>query len=209
LGSVGLHILNLIKDIVTFPPYQYSVIISLILSDGYIQLKKDWRNAKPRSDGPQIHFEYLWSVFLILSSYCYSYPYFRYIICTGKPAHGITLETHALLCFNELHSLFYIDGIKIIPSDIFNLLTPPVLAHWIISDSSKHGNELIFCIDSFTVIEVIRLMNVFIIRYGLECTLHVRNSNHHRIYIQVKLMSLLRSIVLSYMHSSMLYKIHL
>ena len=42
--------------------------------------------------------------------------------------------------------------------------------------------ELSFCTDSFSIQDVVRLMNVLIIRYDLKCTLHRSNENY-RIYI--------------------------
>jgi hypothetical protein len=38
------------------------------------------------------------------------------------------------------------------------------------------------CTDSYPIEDVIRLMNVLIIRYDLKCTLH-KSKNHYRIYI--------------------------
>jgi len=53
-------------------------------------------------------------------------------------------------------------------------------------------------------------MNVLMIRFQLECTLryHGPNNTLPRIYIRQHSMPLLRSIVLPYMHPSMLHKIH-
>src|SRR5687767_4992361 len=89
----------------------------------------------------------------------------------------------------------------------FNLLTPPALAHWIMGDGGKSKDGLKFCTDSFTIQDVVLLMNVLIIRYGLKCSLQFQSPNYYRIYIKTKSMPLLRSIVLPHMHSSMLYKI--
>jgi hypothetical protein len=36
--------------------------------------------------------------------------------------------------------------------------------------AKKHGLQL--CIDSYSVQDIVRLMNVIIIKYRLECTLH-------------------------------------
>jgi hypothetical protein len=49
------------------------------------------------------------------------------------------------------------------------------------------------------------LINILIVRYQLDCSLHSNN----RIYIRAASMPRLRSIVLPYMDSSMLYKIGL
>jgi len=91
---------------------------------------------------------------------------------------------------------------------IFDILTPEALAHWIITDGSRKNDGVILCTDSFTIIDVVRLVNVLIVRYQLDCTIHTPIKGP-RIYIKGKSMPLLRSIVLPYMHNSMLYKIGL
>jgi len=75
-------------------------------------------------------------------------------------------------------------------------------------DGVGRSHGLILCTDSYSVEDVVRLINVLIIRYRLDCTLRFHTIDHPRIYIRAKSMPLLRSIVLLFMHSSMLYKIN-
>jgi len=74
-------------------------------------------------------------------------------------------------CLTELHSLFYPDGVKIIPNNIYELLTPVALAHLIMGDGSAHKSGLYICTDSYHITDVVRLINVLIIKYRLECNL--------------------------------------
>jgi LAGLIDADG DNA endonuclease family len=116
-----------------------------------------------------------------------------------------------LPCFTQLYNLFYINGVKAIPAEfIYDLLTPVALAHWICCDGSTQRSGLVLCTDSYTIQEVVLLMNVLIIKFRLECTLryHGPNKTHPRIYIRQGSMPLLRSIVFPYMDPSMLNKIH-
>jgi hypothetical protein len=46
----------------------------------------------------------------------------------GKAQFGISFTTMSLPCFNEIHSLFYINKTKIAPLNIYELLTPIGLA---------------------------------------------------------------------------------
>ena len=88
------------------------------------------------------------------------------------------------------------------------MLTPAALAHMIMGDGlNEHGYGLILCTDSFSLEDVVRLINVLIIRYNLECTLRLHSKNLYRIYIKTGSMPLLRSIVSPYMHKTMFYKI--
>ena len=76
-------------------------------------------------------------------------------------------------CITELYSLFYPEKVKIVPHNIYELLTPVALAHLIMGDGSWQCHGLMICTDSYNIKDVVRLINVFIIRYRLECTLRV------------------------------------
>lgn len=71
---------------------------------------------------------------------------------------------------------------------------------------------LVLCTDSFILQDVLRLMNVLMIRYDLQCILRsVKSKNSiqgYRIYIRQASMVKLTKIVKSHMVKSMLYKIH-
>jgi hypothetical protein len=110
-------------------------------------------------------------------------------------------------CITELHSLFYLNGIKIVPQNIYELLTPIALAHWIMGDGARSLSGLILCTDSYSITDIVRLINVLIIKYRLECTLRIIRKNQYRIYIRETSMPSLFNIVSIYMPTSMLYKI--
>jgi hypothetical protein len=44
-----------------------------------------------------------------------------------------------LPCFIEIHSLWYLNGKKIVPLNIYILLTLLGLAHWIMGDGSRQN----------------------------------------------------------------------
>lgn len=76
-------------------------------------------------------------------------------------------------------------------------------------DGSKERHGLIICTDSYYIEDIVRLINVLIIKYRIECTIKVRNQDKYRIYIRERSMHRLRQIIKPYMCSSMLYKIKL
>lgn len=90
----------------------------------------------------------------------------------------------------------------------YELLTPIALAHWIMGDGFKDRKGLVPCTNSYTIQDTVRLMNVLMIRYGLNCTLRFMREGEPMIYVRVNSMPLLRSIVLPHMHYSMLYKVN-
>ena len=118
-------------------------------------------------------------------------------------------NTYSLPCFNELYELFYVNGKKIIPANIADLITPLSLAYWICEDGAYHvGGGLKLCTNSYSIQDVTRLKDVLISRFGLICTIH-KYRGEPTIYISKKSMDKLRSIVKPHMAPSMLYKIHL
>lgn len=154
-------------------------------------------------------------MFFSLAHYCSSYPVVRNRVRLGNQNISLQFFTRSLPCITELSSLFYPNGVKIIPEDIYNMLTPVALAHMIMGDGSAQRHGLIICTNSYTLPAVIRLMNVLIIRYRLECNLRIKKRDNKKIqkeytiYIQQSSMSLLRTIVTPYFHPSMLYKLGL
>ena len=195
----------------SLPPYQRNVIIGLLLSDGWLTFS-NYRSKNVRLGFKQslAHFDYVWYVFSILSHYCSSYPQWITGIRAGNRFFSLQILTRSLTCFTELYPVFYSN--KIIPPDIYNLLTPVALAHLIMGEGSVERHSLKICTSSYSIQDVVRLMNVLMIRYKLECTLRIRRKKNkqnieYMIYIRECSMSLLRTIVIPYLHPSMFYKI--
>ena len=211
-SSVGNgRITNQENHMIKLPPYQKSIIIGLILSDVLISFP-----AK-RSNYPRLGFEqslskssYVWFVFNNLSHYCNTCPKLRSSVRVGKISYGIGFFTRSLNCFTELYSLFYPEGVKVIPQNIYDLLTPVALAHIIMGDGNALHHGLIICTNCYSIQDVVRLMNVLIVRYRLECTITRKKKNQKvefMIYIKQKSLSSLLAIVKPYYLSAMLYKL--
>lgn len=111
-------------------------------------------------------------------------------------------------CLTEIYVLFYPNKVKVIPLDIYNILTPVALAHLIMEDGyAKQQYSFKICTDSYSVKDVVRLMNVLIIRYELDCTLRFHTPTQPRIHIKQRSMPKLRAIVRPYFCESMMYKL--
>ena len=208
-SNIGLgKFSKLINHMVQIPSYIQGVIVGLLLGDAWARsLNSTHQNARLGFKQGLINFPYFWHVFTLLSHYCSSYPHLTSSIRNHKQSFGIQIYTRSLSCFTQFYLLFYVNGVKVIPFDIYNLLTPVALAHWIMGDGMKDRKGLILCTDSYKVVDAIKFMNVLIIRYRLECTLRFHRPNQPRIYILVKSMPTLQSIIFPHMHPSILYKI--
>ena len=160
-----------------------------------------------------IHFPFFWDTFMILSHYCSSMPYSDNAKIKGQIYYGIRMDSRAYSCFTELYNIFYSSSLegrgskKIVPLDIYNILTPIALAYWIMGDGLGNiWKGLYLCTDSFSNYDIVRLMNVLLIRYNIKSSL-VTVSGKSRIYIPSTESTKISNLVISYIHPSMLYKI--
>ena len=96
---------------------------------------------------------------------------------------------------NDLHHLFYTDGVKIIPSNIKNLLASPLtLAVWFMDDGTldyRKNNHCDFhiCTNCFSKKEAEKLVKVLYSNFGIIASVHYnlcRGKRSPRIYIGAK-----------------------
>lgn len=150
-------------------------------------------------------FEYIWYVYTLLSHYCISLPYYRKARLKGKTHHTIEFVTMALPCFSILRRLFYKGRIKTLPYNIYDIINYESLAHIIMGDGSFTNKGITLNIKSFTVKELVTLINVFYIKFNINCTLH-KSRNSYVIYIDVKSVKNLYPFIKPYIIPSMKYK---
>lgn len=213
-STVGIKFSRTQLAMVRLASYQYNVVIGLLLSDGWLIIaSKRSKNARLGFKQSLDHASYVLFVFNILSHYCSSSPRLTTGIRAGNRLYGLEFFSRSMPCITELWSLFYPAGVKIVPHNIYELLTPIALAHLIMGDGSVQRHGLIICTNSYSLEDVVRLMNVLMIRYRFDCNLRLKtrqnNKIEHTIYISQSSMPLLRTIVTPYSHPSMLYKLGL
>jgi len=214
---------KIIRDTFSITNYHQSVIVGVLLSDGYIQKRVHWN---PRISLKQSlkNFEYLWSVFITLSVFCSSYPYINKTVKRGKIFYSFEFMTRQLKSFNEIYNIFYLvpttltfPGAKArgdspvlrksITPELFHYLDYIALAHWIQGDGAKRNKGgIVLCTDSFSVKEVILLMNILLIKLNIKSTIHVDNGKP-RIYINKVELDKVKHLIKPYFVNSFLYKI--
>jgi len=120
----------------------------------------------------------------------------------------IRFRTWTFSSFNWIHDLWYINGVKVIPSNIGDFLTPLALAIWIMDDGGKVNQGLKLSTNSYTYSECLFLVKVLYDNFNLKASVQSAGvSEQYIIYIWKESMPLLREIVLPYVHSSMKYKL--
>lgn len=200
------------RGMVKLPYLQLGVLVGLLLSDGSFGISKRSVNYYFTITQSLVKSSYLWFVFSLLSHYCSSCPYLDIGSRNGTKTFALVFYTRSYPFITELRNKFYHEraannGFKSIPLDIYELLSPPALAHLIMGDGSRKEYGLEICTDCYSLSDVVRLSNVLIIRYQLNCTIRLKRENQYRIYITSKSLTKLRTIVYPYMHLSMMYKL--
>lgn len=201
---------NAQKDSFSISPDLHRIIIGLILGDLYIERKLTTRNARLSFDQSIAHEEYITSLHDIFKDFCtlpLRYNTRKPDSRTGKIYTSIVFKTFSLPCFNYYHELFYVNGVKIIPLNIGELLTPVSLAYWAMDNGYKKDKNFILCTHSYTLSEVELLIKILKENFSLNCTYHVRNNCQYGIYIKIDSMDKFRSLVTPYFHPSMMYKL--
>lgn len=196
-----------IRDNIKITNYHKSIIVGLLLSDGHIQKRKNW-NPRISLHQSMKNFEYLWSVFNILSVYCSSFPYVKHTVKRGKLFYSLEFQTRQLKSLNEIYNLFYTENIKVksITPELFNYLDFIAIAHWIMGDGAKRNKGIILCTDCFSIKEVVLLMNILLIKFNIKSTIHYDN-NRPRIYINKVELNKIKLQIKPYFVNRFLYKI--
>jgi hypothetical protein len=105
--------------------------------------------------------------------------------------------------------MFYPNGIKILPVNIGEILTPAGLAYWAQDDGYKQGAGFRFATECFTLEEVELLVAVMKTVFDLDCSVQKAvHTNQFRIYVRSNSMDRFRSLVAPYFIPSMLYKLN-
>jgi hypothetical protein len=109
---------------------------------------------------------------------------------TDKHYSRISFYTLTSPVFTEFYDIFYLNGVKILPPNIGELLTARGLAYWAMDDGARQSSGFGFylCTDSFTLAEVELLCSVLKENLTLDCSIHKHGANHHRIYIRAESM---------------------
>jgi hypothetical protein len=180
------------------------VFIGIILSDASIS-RSYKGNARLQFKQTIKHIDYFYFVFFKLNHYCSKGPYTTRTSVQKKEHIGLGFTTRSLPCITELYNIFYINNKKIVPNVLFDLISWEVLAHWIMGDGTYNSGVRIQT-DSFTVQEVVYIINILVIKLNLDCSLHYQKGKPI-LYIKSKSIKKNLHHLLPYMHESMKYKV--
>ena len=194
------------------------IMIGLLLGDGHIQKRSINGNSRfiyGQSSLRLHHLNYFNHVFELFKPYLSKdfNPKKRSFTDkrSNKKYSSVQFATLSLPCFNYYKDLFYNSNyLKIVPSNIQNLLTPRGLAYWIMDDGSLQNKGLHLNTYGFSNQDVLKLKSTLENMFGentLKCSIH-KHKKGERIYIWGESMGVVRHNISKFMHKNMLYKIN-
>lgn len=158
------------------------------------------------------HLSYILWIHEYLSSrgYCNkSLPKIETILgLKGVVRKRLRVITWTYTSFNFIFDLFYSQGIKKVPINIGEYLTPLALAIWVMDDGIKVSRGLKLNTKSFTYSDCILLLNVLNDNFSLKASIQSAGPpSKFNLYIWKESMPKLREIILPHILPEMKYKI--
>ena len=153
------------------------ILVGLILGNLTCQKQKLQRNPTFRFTQGMNHKEYLFHLYELFQNYCSKAPRKCNILPdkrTRKYYTYIVFYTCSLPCLVPLYELFFVDGKKIVPPNIGELLTPLGLCYWICDGGSfrKKDRAIILSTQGFSPQEVELLVKVLTDKFNLKCSIN-------------------------------------
>ena len=198
---------TIVRHMVNISPNFYSMLGGLLISDAWLQINKSGSTRFFFKQSMANSYLVLF-VFNKFSHYCSSYPYVNTTNLKGSIFKSLCLNSRAYPCFTEFYNMFYVKGKKIVPLNLYDLIDFEFLAYWIMCDGSKAGNAIYLQTQSFTIKECVFIISILIYKFNLDCNIHLQRKQP-TIYISAKSMKKIRSNLLPFFISSMVYKLNL
>ena len=192
---------NHLRSFTYLPGYLIGIFIGCMLGDAYMD-NRPGRVTRFSLKQSIINFPFIWSTYMLLSSFCASYPRGM----KDKLSYSIELVTRSYPVLSFVYDLFYVNGVKCIQEELFHYLSPQAIAYWIMCDGAHYGGGLVLCTECFTTKEVVLLMNILIIRYGLNCRI-TYNAIGPRITFPKSELPKIRALVRPHMCEFSMYKL--
>jgi hypothetical protein len=205
-----------------------SVLVGCLLGDAYaVKNKKYLPGKKFRFKQSGRHKSYLFFLYEFFDNrgYCTNsgpreYKTILIKAANKKPKsyYGYEFDIFTFSSLNWLYDLFYLNGIKMISSELMNFVTPMSIAFLLMDNGGwlSGSKSVRISTNKFTLQEVELLRDTFKAKFNLDCTIQLLTKkggntpkDKYSLYIKVSSLPRLRELVLPYMHSSMLYKLGL
>jgi len=195
-----------------FPSHQLDVIVGSLLGDARLECRsKGIRasyTARFRVHHGDKQREYVWWKYEILKDLVSKKP--RKISCVNKKRNlkevSWYFHTKSLKNFGIIHEIFYKNGVKKFPTDIFPIFTDQMLAVWYMDDGSNNHKNITLSTHSFSLEDQKIIVDFLKNKYHMSPTI-VKDRNQWKISIGGFDYQKFISIVSPFIPKAMSYKI--
>lgn len=188
-----------------------SVIIGSLLGDSCVEKYGEGTRINFQKEESNMEYLMWFHKFFSERGYCSKIkPKFeKRIGKNGKIRYLYRLKTFTFTSLEWVREMFYINGIKIVPLNINQYLTPLALANWIQGDGAIISTGLKISINSFTIQEVEFLCKILNEKYQLITKPQSSGvSNKNIIYFPQNSLNNLSKLIKPHMVPSMRYKLN-
>jgi hypothetical protein len=195
-----------------FPSHQLDVILGSLLGDARLECRsKGIRasyTARLRVHHGDKQKEYVWWKYEILKDLVSKNP--RKISCVNKKRNlkevSWYFHTKSLKNFGIIHEIFYKNGVKKFPTDIFPIFTDKMLAVWYMDDGSNNYTNITLSTHSFSLEDQNIIVDFLKNKYHINPTI-VKDRKQWKISLGRKDYQKFISIVSPFIPKAMSYKI--
>jgi len=201
------------------PRYLNDVLIGLLLSDGYLEKSSPTSGARLTVSFGSKHSSYLNFLYKLFEPYTNTEPTSISVLNkrTNVTSEVVRFKTVMLPQLVSYHSMFYQKSstsnklVKIVPSNIIELMSPVVLAHLIMGDGNLKRPDLIIRIytNSFTKSEVDLLAIAITQKLGIIAKATLDRNGQYMITISKSELPLVVAQLKAHIYSTMSYKLGL
>lgn len=201
------------REKIVLTPQLKEILVGLLLGDVSARRPKPSVNTRLQFAQSVIHEDYILHLYELFKDYCKAVPKIITPMAhkkTGKVYPYIKFEARTLPCFNYYYDIFHHAGVKVVPTNIAELLTPLSLAYWICDDGNLHKRDrvIFLCTNGFTLEGVNLLINVLTNKFGIDCALE-RQRGQFIIRIPRRNLPVVQALLKDIMPPMMLHKIGL
>ncbi len=195
-----------------FPTHQLDVIIGSLLGDARLECRsiglRHPITARFRVHHGEQQKDYVFWKYEILKNLISKEP--RKITWNNSKRNihenSWYFHTRSFEEFGIIYNHFYKNGTKILPKDIFNLITPRTLALWFMDDGSNNQNSFTLNIHSFSKKEQRQITSFLKNSYNVNATI-VKDRIKFKIAIGRREYKKFADIIRPFIIPSMIYKI--
>ena len=200
--------LELYKQTLSLSDLQREILVGTLLGDATIPKQLGLRKHNVKFEQKIGNKDYIVHLYEIFKDFVGTEPTIRNIRGGGAvDRQSVWFRTYRHQCFSDYYQLFYKNGVKIVPTNIENMLTVKGLAYWYMDDGHKQGNTYYLNTYAFTIEDQERLILVLQKNFNLFCSLH-RDDKQYKIYIKTKSALDFKNLIFPFVVPVFLYKLH-